>query len=113
MVNTAQQGARLEREVRALFDQRGFLTARCAGSKGSVKFDVFACHPAGGAYVVQCKLSDPMISPAERVGMITTANVIYAVPLVAYRDKGKIRFRELTGPGPKEWKPWSFPKEES
>ena len=116
MVNTAQQGARLEREVRQLFDDRGFLTARCAGSQGSVKFDVFACHPDGRSYVIQCKLSNPLISPAERTAMVTVANVIYAAPLVAYRSReGRrsfIRFRELTGPGPKEWRAWSLPGED-
>lgn len=116
MVNTAQQGARLEREVRQLFDDRGFLTARCAGSQGSVKFDVFACHPDGRSYVLQCKLSNPLISPAERTAMVTVANVIYAAPLVAYRSReGRrsfIRFRELTGPGPKEWRAWSLPGED-
>lgn len=114
MANTARQGATLEREVRQLLDDRGYLTARAAASAGTAKVDVFAFHPEHGAVLVQCKLHDPRISPAERRGLTTVANVCYGVPVVAWRhvEKGRrseIRFRELTGPGPKDWRDWQLP----
>lgn len=117
MVNTAQQGAALERQVRQIFDDLGYLTARAAGSKGSAKVDVFAFHPVHGAVLVQCKLRDPLISPAERLAMCCVANICYAVPVVAYKAtlpnrRVEIRFRELTGPGPKDWRTWSPPARE-
>jgi Holliday junction resolvase len=110
MVNTAQQGARLEREVRQMLDELGFYTARAAGSKGSAKVDVFAFHEERGSVLVQCKISNPQITPAERQGLCAVANICYAVPLVAYRKRegirSFIRFRELTGPGPRDWRVW-------
>lgn len=112
MVNTAQQGARLEREVRELLDARGFYTARAAGSKGSAKADVFAFHEEHGSVLVQCKLNDPQVTPAERQRLCAVANICYALPLVAYREsvggRSFIRFRELTGPGPKDWRPFEL-----
>jgi hypothetical protein len=137
--NTAQQGARLERDVRHYLDgcqcetERqtpvhigwrgfGYDSLRSAGSKG--KIDVMAIGPLPSEFerqykptgetllFIQCKLSNPVIPPADRASLRDLAGRAGALPLVAYkardRDTGRLRphFRLLTGPGPKHWVPW-------
>lgn len=121
--NTAQQGARLERRVvEELTSDHGYLCTRSAASKGAV--DVVAVHRGplqGGPRVVlaiQCKLSDPMLSPAERLAVQDWALCARALPIVAWWAKDpetklmRIHYRQLTGPGPKDWAHWA-PGEDS
>lgn len=104
----------------------GYDFIRSAGSKGKVDLvavapvpyegwegepDVLGCpHPA--PLFIQCKITNPLISPAERQGLTDLATRAGATPLVAYRAKdtatGRVRphFRLLTGTGPKDWAPW-------
>lgn len=127
MVNTSAQGAALERLViNILTEEHGYDCIRSAASKGAV--DVVAVHPseacpcpcdtrlAGGPLLfIQCKLSDPLISPAERRALLDLSLRADAVPIVAWRPPGKRKgtlsttpaYRELTGPGPKEWRLWT------
>lgn len=115
----------------ALLGERGWTCMRSAGSKGTAdvvaiptgahgpesEFDVWA--------LVQCKLTNANIGPAERLALTTLAVPAQAVPLVASRgDKGEgtrvqynaahgmwVVFRELTGPGPREWREWVPPEQ--
>lgn len=91
----------------------GYTFIRSAASKGAV--DLFGIW--GGIYgppriFVQCKLSNPVIAPAERRALIDLADLADAVPLVSWRqtEEGSRRkrphFRRLTGYGPKEFEPW-------
>lgn len=120
-VNTAAQGRDLELAVMAYLNAQGWTCMRSAGSRGVV--DVVAIPGAWSRpwLLVQCKLTDPVISPTERLALTTLAVPTYALPLVACRaDPGKgirveyrkdtamwLSFRELTGPGPKEWREWT------
>lgn len=100
----------------------GYDTIRSAASKGAV--DIVAVGPLqtyglgeapdGVQLYIQCKLRNPMITPAERRALLDLALRAGAVPLVAYRPPGKRAgtlsttpaYRQLTGPGPKDWLPW-------
>lgn len=135
-VNTAAQGRSLEVAVRRLFEQRGWAaTMRSAASKGAV--DVVAIpdytihHPLMRLVLVQCKLTNPRIPPAERITLMNLALRACAIPLIAHRvdridalnysvvatrvqyDESHamwVGFRELTGPGPKDWRTWIPPE---
>jgi hypothetical protein len=98
----------------------GYDSARSSGSRGKV--DVFCVGPraSDGAYrrgrsallLVQCKLTNPLISPVDRRAITDLAERAGALPLVAYKaldtTTGRVRphFRLLTGTGPKDWAPW-------
>lgn len=104
--NTAQQGARLERRVRAELDELGYVTLRSAGSKGKVDVVAFGNDVI---LTIQCKWSNPQISPAERQALLEIELLTggATIPLVASNDRGTTVWRRLTGPGPKEWRPWA------
>lgn len=67
---------------------------------------------------IQCKLTNPQISPAERLAVQNLALRAGALPIVAWLQvdqntrRKRPHFRLLTGPGPKEWLPWE-PGEEN
>ena len=70
--------------------------------------DVIAIKP-GQVLLVNCKRTT-MPGPAERVQLLKVASCLpgVAVPLVALHPFRKpLTFRRLTGPGPKDWQPWS------
>lgn len=122
MVNTSAQGAALERIViKILTEEHGYDCIRSAASKGAVdvvavgSLIVHADRFEPQLLFIQCKLRDPLISPAERVALLGLSLRAGARPIVAYRPPGKRRgtlsgtpaYRELTGPGPKEWRLWA------
>lgn len=107
------RGAQFERVVRALLvgpddAPTGWTIARSAGSK--TKVDLWAVAPYQGLALIQCKLNG-LCPPAERAALIDLARRARAVPVVAYKategQRRPIRFRLLTGVGPKEFRAWS------
>lgn len=107
----------------------GYTTLRSSGSRGKV--DVVAVGPhrelktplgliltRGRTLWVQCKVTNPLISPAERRGVTDIASRAGGVALVSYRaqdiDTGRVRphFRMLIGTGPKDWAPWEPGRDE-
>lgn len=125
-VNTAAQGRDLELAVMALLGRSRWTCMRSAGSKGVV--DVVAIPDNVGNVLtaewllIQCKLTNAILPPAERVALGGLAVRAGALPLVAsrgdrgegtriqYRDSGAamwVLFRELTGPGPREYREWT------
>lgn len=111
----------------ALLGDRGWTCMRSAGSKGVA--DVVAVPdvlgPGTAWLLVQCKVTNANIGPAERLALTTLAVRALALPIVASRgDRGEgtrvqyntahgmwVVFRELTGPGPKEWREWLPPEQ--
>ena len=107
----------------ATYDGYGYDCLRSSGSRGAV--DVVAVGPdekfvgndrveyGGPLLFVQCKVTNPVIPPAERIAIRDLALRAGAVPLVAFKAKHEntgrigIKFRSLTGPGPKDWEPWT------
>lgn len=137
MTNTAQQGAGFERAVihhlegcqsrpepcrntqHAGWTGYGYDCIRSAASKG--KADIVAVGPASPdpdlwtapTLFIQCKRTNPMISPAERAGILDLALRTGGLAIVAHwaadETTGlmRIHYRQLTGQGPKEWAPWA------
>jgi hypothetical protein len=106
----------------ATYDGYGYTCLRSSGSRGAV--DVVAVGPDekfvgpdgdhyGSLLFVQCKITNPVIPPAERIAIQDLALRAGAVPLVAFKAKDRvtgritIHFRRLTGPGPKDWESWT------
>lgn len=129
--NTNRQGANFELDVmHYLAGTRpetwgpgfGYECLRSSGSRGKVDIvAIGAMIPAKPPYLdalptgllfVQAKITNPVIPPAERLGLQDLALRANALPLVVYRAKdittGRVRphFRQLTGPGPRDWLPW-------
>jgi len=125
--NTAAQGAAFERRVIKDLEPYGYTCMRSAASKGKV--DVWAVPPMqpvkgfalpgwltevpGQCLVIQCKLTDPLISPDERKGLLDVALRSQSTPIVAHWAEHEatglmaVHYRRLTGPGPKQWVPWA------
>lgn len=120
MVNTAQQGARFERRVIHDLEPHGYDCIRSAASKGAV--DIVAVGslriyedgsaPDAETLFIQCKLSNPMISPRERKALWGLAERAAALPIIAWWAKSETtglmapHYRIMTGTEPKEWLPW-------
>lgn len=126
--NTARQGANLELAVMALLGRRGWTCMRSAASKGVVDVVAIPDNVLGTDWLlVQCKLTNAILPPAERVALGGLAVNARALPLVASRgDTGQgtrvqyneshgmwVVFRELTGPGPNEYRQWTPTAEEN
>lgn len=108
-MSTATTGRYVEHLVRDELRAHGWVVAaRAAASKGPA--DLVAIRPNLVAFV-QCKKTDPQLSPAERGQLIALADVLglhLALPIVACKPlRQPIQWRLLTGPGPKHWMPWS------
>lgn len=118
--NTNRQGANFELEVMHYLEPFGYDCLRSSGSRGAV--DVVAVappwwdpvdeHDSSNLLFIQCKITNPVISPSERLKVQDLALRAAAIPLVAFKTKdavtGRVRphFRLLTGPGPKDWVAW-------
>lgn len=96
----------------------GYDCSRSSGSLGKV--DVWGVPPESSEpdlwiapmVLIQCKITNPVIPPAERIALINLARRGGALPVVAHRTRDnethRIRphFRQLTGAGAKDWVPW-------
>jgi hypothetical protein len=107
----------------ALYEGHEYTCLRSSGSRGAV--DVVAVGQAPTEWerkaygagpdllFIQCKITNPVIPPAERMALQDLALRAGAVPLVAFKALDRvtgritIKFRRLTGPGPKDWAPWA------
>lgn len=125
MVNTARQGAAFERRVIHDLEPHGYDCIRSAASKGAVDIVAVAgrvncgcgCGVMDGTLgpllFIQCKLSDPQISPRERLALLDLSLRAGALPVVCHWAKSAttglmaVHYRVLTGPGPKEWEHWT------
>lgn len=107
MTSHYARGTAFERQVRHALEADGYDVIRSAGSKG--KIDLVAIK-RGQILFVQCKLNG-LCGPAERSELLRVAYLVDALPLVAYKGtEGRqrpIRYRLLTGAGPKEFRDWA------
>lgn len=99
----------------------GYECLRSSGSRGKV--DVVAVATTDGKawesvnpprlVFIQCKITNPLIPPAERIGLTDLALRAGALPVVAhwatdnFTGLKRVHYRQLTGPGPKDWAPWA------
>ena len=99
-------GVRVEHAVIHDLAAHGWDTIRAASSKGLA--DVVAIR-AGQLLLVNCKRTTPP-GPVERAGLLRVAAHLpgVAVPLVAlWPARRPLTYRLVTGPGPRDWTPWT------
>jgi Holliday junction resolvase-like predicted endonuclease len=98
------RGAAFERRVQAELEAEGYATIRSAGSHSPV--DIIAVKH-GQVLWVQVKRRSGTIPPADRVALLDLATRTHplARAIVAHQPIPRlpIRYRQLTGPGPKDW----------
>lgn len=104
--NTTRQGANFELQIMEHLREHGYDVLRSSGSRGAV--DVVAVGDPHTLWI-QAKITNPVISPAERDAVRRIAGRVStdALPLVAYRLSGQVCFRLLTGPGPRQFTAWA------
>lgn len=101
-----EDGRRVEWAVVHDLQANGYETTRAASSKGVA--DVIGIK-AGQVLFVNCKRTS-MPRPGERKDLLRVAAMLpgVGVPLVALHPvRQSLVYRLLTGPGPKDWQPWS------
>jgi Holliday junction resolvase len=100
-----ERGRAFEHAVRADLVAEGYEVLRSAGSK--TKIDLAAFKP-GQTLFVQVK-RDGRCPPAERTELLRLAALIGAVPVIAWKVRGRaaIRYWRLTGPGPADRETWT------
>ena len=101
-------GRKLEYAAAAILLTDGYWVIRAAGSKGLA--DIVALKRGENVFV-QCKRSGTM-GPDERRSLVALAELIGGVAVCArWAKQGRaartVEFRQLTGPGPKDWRPWT------
>ena len=104
-----RNGRDFEYRTRDHFRDDGYDVIRSAGSK--TKVDLVAIKP-GQLLFVQCK-RDGRCSPAERHTLIRLAWSVGAIPVLAHlgprvgNQAAPFLLRQLTGPGPRDWEPFT------
>jgi Holliday junction resolvase len=114
-VSHYRNGREFEYKVRDELTTNGYEVIRAAGSKGKVDLVAFKQWPTMDAWkrwhmlFVQAKRRDGNIGPDDRAELVRLANIANAIPLVAHQSipRRPIQYRRLTGPGPKDWQPWT------
>ena len=95
-------GAALERRVRADLQKHGWFVVRSAGSRGEV--DLLAIGPdITDRAMIQCK-RDGRMSIEDRRGLEALGDAFSALPILAYLDDG-IQYSRIEGDGYKDWAP--------
>ena len=115
MVNQARRGARAENLVRDRLGELGYDVIRSAASKGCADLVAIGDNTV---ILVQVKLGthgrlDVYPAPTERAELRRVAGRVYgglAVSVCVVPGAGarrtEMRWRLVTGPGPKDWTPW-------
>jgi Holliday junction resolvase len=120
MTTPYEEGRRFAYRASMAFARDGYEIIRSAGSKTKVDFVAFkevpqaqttwaGLPPKGELLFVQVKKSTSGTIPAdERAELLRLANIARAVPIVVHKRIPRgFAFRRLTGPGPKDWQPWT------
>jgi holliday junction resolvase Hjr len=115
-----EQGRRFAYRVSQALAADGYSIIRSAGSKTKVDIVAFKYAWTDDYYVpglarlghmlfIQAKRSTGTIPKEERVELLRLADIARALPIVAYSTgpRKPIAYRRLTGPGPKDWQPWT------
>jgi Holliday junction resolvase len=104
-VSHYRNGREFERRVKGALERDGYWVQLAPGSKG---VDAIAAK-AGDWLVVSVKRTNGTIPPAEREALLDVARVVGAKAIVAHQPipRRPIQYRQLTGPGPKDWQPWT------
>ena len=99
-----RNGRAYEYLIRDALEADGYSCIRAAGSKG--KADL-VCLKLGEVLLVQVKRTNPQLSPTDRADLLELARITGGRAIVAHKPSRKpVIYRELTGPGPKDHKPF-------
>lgn len=96
-------GRRFEWAIRDDLRANGYDVVRSAGSKS--KIDLLAIKPQQVIFL-QCKRNG-LCPPTERTELRRLADLIHALPVVAYKARVGYGYRLLTGDGPRDWTEWT------
>jgi holliday junction resolvase Hjr len=102
-----EQGRRFAYRVSQALAADGYSIIRSAGSKTKVDIVAFKQNQM---LFIQAKKSTGTIPAAERVELLKLSRYgLRAIPLVAHSTglRKPIAYRRLTGPGPRDWQPWT------
>jgi len=106
-VSTASRGRTLEHRARHELEAAGWWVIRSAGSKGAADLVAFN---GGRIGFVQCKLSPGPLPKGERAAMwrLQWESGAPGAELVHYlrSSRGVYEWRQLTGPGPNDYREW-------
>jgi holliday junction resolvase Hjr len=112
-----EQGRRFAYRVSQALAADGYSIIRSAGSKTKVDIVAFKGQPRAMDFglrlsqllFVQAKKTNGTIPKEERAELLRLANIANALPIVAHSTgpRKPIAYRRLTGPGPKDWEPWT------
>jgi Holliday junction resolvase len=104
-VSHYRTGREFERRVKGALERDGYWVQLAPGSKG---VDAVAIKP-GQILLVSVKRTNGTIRPAERLALLVVAGHTGGLPVVAHQPipRRPIQYRRLTGPGPKDWQPWT------
>jgi Holliday junction resolvase len=112
-VSGYRAGRDKEYKVRDHLVDNGYEVIRAAGSKGKVDLVAFKLWPDAWTdrhiLFVQVKRIGGTIPPADRAELLRLAKIANAIPIVAHQPipRRPLQYRRLTGPGPKDWQPWT------
>ena len=108
MTTPYEDGRRFAYRASMAFARDGYEIIRSAGSK--TKADFVAVKPGQLLFVQVKKAVDGTIPPEERKLLCQLAGLLPGVAeaiVVHKRIPRGFAFRRLTGPGPKDWQPWT------
>jgi Holliday junction resolvase len=105
-VTRYSNGTAFENKVKALLIADGYWCVRAAGSRGAA--DLVAIK-SGQILLVQVKRTNPIIPRAERIELFRVAQIIRAIPLVAFQPAPRkpVEYRRLLGYEPSQWETWT------
>jgi len=86
-----EKGRRFEYRVRDLFKEHGFVVIRAAQSK---PIDL-VCLKNGKSILVECKTNKRSLGKNGKSGLLDMAKTSKAVPILAYKEKRKIKLLDL------------------
>lgn len=113
MTNHYRSGRRVEIMVADHLGEHGYDVILSSVSRGAA--DLVAFHDGEILFVQVKKSKDVAVKPSERRELLRLADRAgrTAFPIVAHREPHPENarhmvhvYRELTGPGPREWVPW-------
>jgi len=87
-----RKGYSFERRVKLMLEKKGYLVIRSAGSKFP---DLIALDGNGKAYLIECKVNRRSFTKQELSSLKTLSEKFKCIPLIFYREGGKIKCLRL------------------
>ena len=91
-MSNKSKGIAFERKTRHYLESLGFWCIRQAASAFP---DLIAISPLRTVYVIECKLKPEYLTRAEKNEMVSLAERLGGIPMLAYNLKGKVILKSL------------------